>query len=56
MAAFVSADETNQKMLPHNQEYVLKEGTYPEKAQEIAAGRAFFDAKWDTMMPRSETS
>ena len=41
---FVSADETVRKMLPFNQEYVLKEGTYPEKAQEIAAGRAFFDA------------
>ena len=41
---FVSADETVRKMLPYNQEYVLKEGTYPEKAQEIAAGRAFFDA------------
>ena len=34
-------DETVRKMLPYNQEYVLKEGTYPEKAQEIAAGRAF---------------
>ena len=41
---FVSMDETVRKMLPYNQEYVLKEGTYPEKAQEIAAGRAFFDA------------
>ena len=41
---FVSADETVRKMLPYNQEYVLKEGTYPEKAQEIAAGRAFFRA------------
>lgn len=41
---FVSADETVRKMLPYNQEYVFKEGTYPEKAQEIAAGRAFFDA------------
>lgn len=41
---FVSADETVRKMLPYNQEYVLKEGTYPEKVQEIAAGRAFFDA------------
>ena len=41
---FVSADKTVRKMLPYNQEYVLKEGTYPEKAQEIAAGRAFFDA------------
>ena len=41
---FVSADETVRKMLPYNQEYVLKEGTYPKKAQEIAAGRAFFDA------------
>ena len=41
---FVSADETVREMLPYNQEYVLKEGTYPEKAQEIAAGRAFFDA------------
>ena len=41
---FVSADETVRKMLPYNQEYVLNEGTYPEKAQEIAAGRAFFDA------------
>ena len=27
---FVSADETVRKMLPYNQEYVLKEGTYPE--------------------------
>ena len=42
---FVSADETVRKMLPYNQEYVLKEGTYPKKAQEIAAGRAFFDAE-----------
>ena len=42
---FVSADETVRKMLPYNQEYVLKEGTYPEKSQEIAAGRAFFDAE-----------
>lgn len=42
--SFVSADETVRKMLPYNQEYVLKEGAYPEKAQEIAAGRAFFDA------------
>lgn len=41
---FVSMDETVRKMLPYNQEYVLKEGTYPEKTQEIAAGRAFFDA------------
>ena len=41
---FVSADETVRKMLPYNQEYVLNEGTYPEEAQEIAAGRAFFDA------------
>ena len=30
------------KMLPYNKEYELKEGNYPEKAQEIAAGRAFF--------------
>ena len=42
---FVSADETVRKMLPYNQEYVLKEGTYPKRAQEIAAGRAFFDAE-----------
>lgn len=42
---FVSADETVRKMLPYNQEYVLKEGTYPEKSQEIAAGRVFFDAE-----------
>ena len=42
---FVSAwMKRSRKMLPYNQEYVLKEGTYPEKAQEIAAGRAFFDA------------
>ena len=41
---FVSADETVRKMLPYNQEYVLKEGKYPEKMQEIAAGRAFFRA------------
>ena len=39
---FVSAwMKRSRKMLPYNQEYVLKEGTYPEKAQEIAAGRAF---------------
>ena len=30
------------KMLPYNKEYELKEGKYPEKMQEIAAGRAFF--------------
>lgn len=41
---FVSVDETVRKMLPYNQEYVLKEGKYPEKMQEIAAGRAFFRA------------
>ena len=47
--AALSVDETVRKMLPYNQEYVLKEGTYPEKAQEIAAGRAFL-MRWDTMM------
>ena len=31
-------------MLPYNKEYELKEGKYPEKMQEIAAGRAFFRA------------
>lgn len=41
---FVSADETVRKMLPYNKEYELKEGKYPEKMQEIAAGRAFFRA------------
>lgn len=35
-------DETARKMLPYNKEYELKEGKYPEKMQEIAAGRAFF--------------
>ncbi len=37
-------DETARKMLPYNKEYELKEGKYPEKMQEIAAGRAFFRA------------
>ena len=31
-------------MLPYNKEYELKEGKYPGGTQEIAAGRAFFDA------------
>ena len=39
---FVCMDETARKMLPYNKEYELKEGKYPEKIQEIAAGRAFF--------------
>ena len=38
---FVCMDETARKMLPYNKEYELKEGKYPEKMQEIAAGRAF---------------
>ena len=41
---FVYMDETARKMLPYNKEYELKEGKYPEKMQEIAAGRAFFRA------------
>lgn len=41
---FVCMDETARKMLPYNKEYELKEGKYPEKMQEIAAGRAFFRA------------
>ena len=41
---FVCMDETVKKMLPYNKEYELKEGKYPEKMQEIAAGRAFFRA------------
>ena len=41
---FVCMDETARKMLPYNKEYELKEGKYPEKMQEIAAGRAFFSA------------
>ena len=32
------------KRQPYNKEYELKEGKYPEKMQEIAAGRAFFRA------------
>ena len=39
---FVCMDETARKMLPYNKEYELKEGKYPEKMQEFAAGRAFF--------------
>ena len=35
---FVCMDETARKMLPYNKEYELKEGKYPEKMQEIAAG------------------
>ena len=39
---FVSAwMRLSRKMLPYNKEYELKEGKYPEKMQEIAAGRAF---------------
>ena len=41
---FVCMDKTARKMLPYNKEYELKEGKYPEKMQEIAAGRAFFRA------------
>ncbi|MBC5998431.1 ABC transporter permease [Clostridiales Family XIII bacterium BX16] len=41
---FVCMDETARKMLPYNKEYELKEGKYPEKMQEIAAGKAFFRA------------
>ena len=41
---FVCMDETARKMLHQNKEYELKEGKYPEKMQEIAAGRAFFRA------------
>ena len=41
---FVCMDEIARKMLPYNKEYELKEGKYPEKMQEIAAGRAFFRA------------
>ena len=41
---FVCMDETARKLLPYNKEYELKEGKYPEKMQEIAAGRAFFRA------------
>ena len=37
-------DETARKMLPYIKEYTLKEGKYPEKMREIAAGRAFFRA------------
>ena len=39
---FVCMDETARKMLPYNKEYELKEGKYPGRTQEIAAGRAFF--------------
>ena len=46
---FVCMDETARKMLPYNKEYELKEGKYPEKMQEIAAGKAFF-VQWDMMM------
>ena len=41
---FVCMDETARKMLPYIKEYTLKEGKYPEKMREIAAGRAFFRA------------
>ena len=41
---FICMDETARKMLPYNKEYELKEGKYPEKMQEIAAGREFFRA------------
>ena len=39
-----------EKMLPYNKEYELKEGKYPEKMQEIAAGRAFFYVQWGMVM------
>lgn len=46
---FVCMDETARKMLPYNKEYELKEGKYPEKMQEIAAGRAFL-VQWGMVM------
>ncbi len=39
---FVSADETAGKMLPYNKEYVLKEGTYPEKGAGNCRRTSFF--------------
>ncbi len=40
-----------EKMLPYNKEYELKEGKYPEgKMQEIAAGRASFFVQWGMVM------
>lgn len=39
---FVFADKNTRKMLPYNKEYLLKEGAYPEKGNEIAAGEDFF--------------
>ena len=33
----------------YNKEYELMEGKYPEKMQEIAAGRAFF-VQWGMVM------
>ena len=41
---FVCMDKTARQMLPYNKESELKEGKYPEKMQEIVAGRAFFRA------------
>ena len=46
---FVSADETVRKMLPYNQEYVLKEGTYPERRRKLPQD-ALSLMQWDTMM------
>lgn len=45
---FVSADETVRKMLPYNQEYVLKEGTYPERRRKLPQD-ALSLMQWDTM-------
>lgn len=42
---FVSTDEAVRSMLPHNQEYLLESGAYPEGLDEIAASRAFFEAE-----------
>ena len=46
---FVSADETVRKMLPYNQEYVLMEGTYPERRRKLPQD-ALSLMQWDTMM------
>lgn len=42
---FAFVDQNTRKMFPSNQAFQLKEGAYPEKGNEIAAGEAFFQAQ-----------
>ena len=43
--SFVSTDSSVRKMLPYNKEYLLEAGAYPEKENEIAGSKAFFESQ-----------